>query len=88
VNGYVIGFTFTYAGLVLGKVPGLRIDQAGIAVVGAAILLAGGALSAREAVAAIDHETLVLLFAMMVVVAYLRLGSFFELGQGFASSTV
>jgi hypothetical protein len=61
----VIGFLFTYAGLALGKVPGLRIDRA-------AIILAGGALSAREAVAVIDHETLVLLFARMAVVAYLR----------------
>ncbi len=84
----VVGFVFTYAGLAVGKIPGLRIDRTGIAVVGAAFLLAAGALSTSEAVGAIDHEALLLLFAMMVVVAYLRLAGFFELLAGWTAERV
>lgn len=73
----VIIFAATYAGLALGKIPGLLIDRAGIAVVGAAALLACGAMTMSEAAQAVDYETIVLLFGMMVVVAYLELAGFF-----------
>jgi Na+/H+ antiporter NhaD/arsenite permease-like protein len=72
-------FGLTYLALALGKVPGLRIDRAGIALVGAAVMLAGGVLSMREAAEAIDHETIALLFGMMVVVSYLRMAGSFAL---------
>ena len=72
-------FGLTYLGLALGKVPGLRIDRAGIALVGAASMLATGVLSMREAARAVDYETIVLLFGMMVVVSYLRMAGFFAL---------
>jgi Na+/H+ antiporter NhaD/arsenite permease-like protein len=71
-------FSLTYAGLALGKLPGLRIDRAGIALVGAAAFLACGVITLDEATLAIDHETLLLLFAMMIVIAFLRLSGFFE----------
>jgi Na+/H+ antiporter NhaD/arsenite permease-like protein len=70
-------FGLTYVALALGKVPGLRIDRAGIALVGAAAMLAIGALSMHDAAKAIDYETIVLLFGMMVLVAYLRIAGFF-----------
>jgi Na+/H+ antiporter NhaD/arsenite permease-like protein len=72
-------FGVTYLGLALGKVPGLRIDRAGIALVGAAAMLATGVLTMREAARAVDYETIVLLFGMMVVVSYLRIAGFFAL---------
>ena len=72
-------FGLTYLGLALGKVPGLRIDRAGIALVGAAAMLATGVLTMREAARAVDYETIVLLFGMMVVVSYLRIAGFFAL---------
>jgi Na+/H+ antiporter NhaD/arsenite permease-like protein len=72
-------FGLTYVGLALGKVPGLRIDRAGIALVGAAAMLACGVLSMRQAARAVDYETIVLLFGMMVVVSYLRMAGFFAL---------
>jgi Na+/H+ antiporter NhaD/arsenite permease-like protein len=72
-------FGLTYLALALGKVPGLRIDRAGIALVGAAAMLAAGGLSMHDAAKAVDYETIVLLFGMMVVVAYLRLAGFFIL---------
>ncbi len=70
-------FTLTYLALAVGRIPGLRIDRAGIALVGAAAMLACGVLSMHDAAKAVDYETIVLLFGMMVVVAYLRLAGFF-----------
>lgn len=72
-------FGLTYLALALGKIPGLRIDRAGIALVGAAAMLGCGVLSMHEAARAVDYETIVLLFGMMVVVAYLRMAGFFAL---------
>ncbi|MFO0957108.1 MAG: anion transporter [Isosphaeraceae bacterium] len=72
-------FLLTYAALAAGRVPGLRLDRAAIALVGAAAMLACGALDLPEAVRGVDHETLVLLFGMMVLVAYLRMAGLFDL---------
>jgi Na+/H+ antiporter NhaD/arsenite permease-like protein len=72
-------FILTYLALALGRIPGLRIDRAGIALVGAAAMLACGVLSMHDAAKSVDYETIVLLFGMMVVVAYLRLAGFFGL---------
>ena len=72
-------FGLTYLGLALGKFPGLRIDRAGIALVGAAGMLACGVLTMGDAARAVDYETIVLLFSMMVVVAFLRMSGFFAL---------
>src|SRR5438094_867644 len=73
-----IVFLLTYFGLAFGRLPGLRIDRAGIALVGATLFLTAGVLSVREAVAAVSFDTLLLLFGMMLVVAHLRMGGFFE----------
>ena len=72
-------FGLTYLGLALGRVPGLRIGRAGISMVGAAAMLGFGVLSLRDAAKAVDYETIVLLFSMMLVVSYLRLAGFFAL---------
>jgi Na+/H+ antiporter NhaD/arsenite permease-like protein len=71
-------FSLTYLGLVLGKVPWLRIDRAGIALVGATLMILSGILPLPEAVRSVDYETIILLFGMMVVVAFLRLAGFFD----------
>ena len=79
-------FAVTYAGLALGKVPGLRVDRAGIAFVGATLMLIAGVLSLEQAVSpeSIDFKTLFLLFGMMIVVGALRLSGFFERLAGMA----
>jgi Na+/H+ antiporter NhaD/arsenite permease-like protein len=73
-------FTVTYVGLAIGKVPGLHMDRAGIALVGATLMLVTGLLTFEQAVStdAIDYKTLALLFGMMIVVAFLRLSGFFQ----------
>ena len=71
-------FAFVYLGLAVGKVPLLRLDRAGIALVGATAMLVLGLLGFDAAVGAVDFATMALLFGMMVVVAYLRLAGFFR----------
>jgi Na+/H+ antiporter NhaD/arsenite permease-like protein len=77
-------FLLTYAGVAIGRLPGLRIDRAGIALTGAAFTIAVGAISPEEAYRAIDLDTLALLLGMMIVVGHLRLSGFFRLGARWA----
>jgi Na+/H+ antiporter NhaD/arsenite permease-like protein len=55
-------------------------DRAGIALVGASLMLVTGLLSFEQAVSpdSIDYRTLALLFGMMVVIGFLRLSGFFQ----------
>src|SRR6059036_781865 len=75
----VAAFVASYVGLGLGRVPPFRVDHTGVAIIGAAAMVASGALPWPDAVAAVDAPTLVLLFGMMIVTAYLRLSGFFHL---------
>ncbi len=72
-------FTASYLALAIGKIPGLSIDRAGVALVGAGLMVASGALSLDEAYKAIDLDTITLLLGMMIVVASLRLSGFFAI---------
>ncbi|HEX4113901.1 MAG TPA: SLC13 family permease [Stellaceae bacterium] len=72
-------FAATYLVVAIGRVPGLRLDRAGAALIGAALMVAAGSLSLNEAYRAIDLDTLALLLGMMLVVANLRLSGFFAL---------
>src|ERR1700758_5393241 len=77
-------FTLTYAGVALGRIPGFRLDRAGIALTGAASMLAVGAITPEEAYHAIDLDTIALLLGMMIVVAHLKLSGFFRVVTGWA----
>ncbi len=72
-------FAAAYVGLSLGRLPPFRVDRTGVAIVGATAMVVTGALDWNAAVAAVDAHTLVLLFGMMIVAAYLRLSGFFRL---------
>jgi Na+/H+ antiporter NhaD/arsenite permease-like protein len=69
----------TYAGVAVGRVPKLRMNRATIALVGAAALIAIGAINEKQAYAALDMGTILLLGAMMVINANLRMAGFFSL---------
>jgi Na+/H+ antiporter NhaD/arsenite permease-like protein len=71
-------FLVVYVGLALGRLPFLHLDRAGIALVGATAMLVLRLITFEDAVAAVDYRTIALLFGMMIVVAYLRLGGFFR----------
>ena len=75
----VLIFAGTYLVLAIGRLPGLRLDRTGAAIVGASLMLAFNVLSVEEAYAAINYDTIILLFGMMIVVANLRLSGFFAL---------
>ena len=72
-------FLASYLALALGKIPGLTIDRAGVALVGASLMVAAGVLSPEDAYRAIDLDTITLLLGMMIVVATLRLSGFFAI---------
>ncbi len=63
--------------LAIGRLPGFRVDRTGAAIIGASLMIAFGVLDFREAYAAVDYDTIILLFGMMIVVANLRLSGFF-----------
>ena len=71
----------TYAGVAIGRIPGLRLDRAGIALLGGAAMIAIGAISMEDAYRAINFDTITLLLGMMIVVAHLKVsGAFRGLG--------
>lgn len=74
---YLIFFG-SYLVFALGKFPGMKIDRPGAAIIGAVLMVAFRVVGAKEALASVDFATIVLLFSMMLIVASLRLGGFFD----------
>jgi Na+/H+ antiporter NhaD/arsenite permease-like protein len=79
VDPVLLAFALVYVGMALGRLPGLLIDRAGVALLGAIVLLACGVLDLDSAWRAVDASTLALLVALMVVSAQLRLSGFYAL---------
>ncbi|MEW5977320.1 MAG: anion transporter [Acidobacteriota bacterium] len=75
----VLIFLGTYLVLGLGTLPGFRVDRTGAAIIGASLMIAFGELTLEDAFHAVNYETIILLFGMMIVVANLRLSGFFNL---------
>ncbi len=74
---YVI-FLASYLVFALGKFPGLKIDRPGAAIVGAVAMFAFRILEPDDSLKFINFSTVVLLFAMMLIVGNLHLVGFFE----------
>lgn len=72
-------FVVTYVGMALGRVPGLKIDRTGIALMAVAVLLASGAFDVPAVGQAIDAPTLILLFALMILSAQFFHAGFYDL---------
>ena len=70
-------FLGTYVVLAFGRIRGLRVDRTGAAIIGASLMVAANVLSLDEAYRAINLDTIVLLFGMMIVVANLCVSGFF-----------
>lgn len=71
-------FIATYLGMAFGRWPGLAIDRTGIALIGAIILVAVGALTLEDAARAVDLPTLLLLFGLMIVSAQYAASGFYD----------
>ena len=79
-------FAASYAALAIGRIPGLAIDRAGIALVGACLMVASTVIPLEDAYRAVDLDTLTLLLGMMIIVANLRLSGFFALANGWIAA--
>jgi Na+/H+ antiporter NhaD/arsenite permease-like protein len=75
----ILIFAITYLVIAIGRLPGFRIDRTGAAIIGASFMVGVNALSLDEAYRAINFDTIILLFGMMIVVANLQLSGFFSL---------
>lgn len=72
-------FALTYLGLAAGRIPGLKVDRTGIAVLGAIAMLVVSGLPTNTIVEFISWPTVLLLFSFFVISAQLRLCGFFDL---------
>jgi len=71
-------FFLSYLVFAIGKFPGMKIDRPGAAIIGAVLMVAFRALRPADSLHFIDFGTIVLLFSMMLLVAYLHLDGFFD----------
>lgn len=79
-TGIVVAvFVLAYAGMALGRVPGLRLDRTGIALLAVTALLASGAVGIDGIGRAVDAPTLVLLFALMILSAQFAGSGFYDI---------
>src|SRR3982751_3251504 len=75
-------FLGTYLVIAIGRLPGFRVDRTGAAIIGASLMIATNVLTLAEAYYAINYETIMLLFGMMIVVANLRISGLFGVVSG------
>ena len=73
----LVVFALTYVGMAFGRVPGLKLDRTGIALLAVAVLLASTAVDPAFVGAAVDPPTLLVLFGLMVVSAQLGHSGFY-----------
>lgn len=69
----------TLYGIAVGSYPAFRMNRATIALVGAAVLIFMGSIKLEQAYDAIDLNTILLLFSMMIINGNLRICGFFKL---------
>lgn len=67
----------TFVGLAIGNVPGLKLNRAAIAMIGAGAMILFGIVTLRQAESTIDLSTIILLLSMMIINAVLELAGFF-----------
>jgi Na+/H+ antiporter NhaD/arsenite permease-like protein len=70
-------FALTYVGIALGRVPGLKLNRTGIALLGAIAIMVFSGMSTTRVVGLINWPTILLLFGSFVISAQLRLSGFF-----------
>jgi Na+/H+ antiporter NhaD/arsenite permease-like protein len=71
-------FAVTYIGIAMGRVPGLKLNRVGIALLGAIAMMIFGGIGTKEVVSYINWPTIFLLFGFFVLSAQLRLSGFYD----------
>jgi Na+/H+ antiporter NhaD/arsenite permease-like protein len=79
----VIIFSIVYLGMIIGRIPWLKVDRSAIALVGAVALLSGHLISGEKALASVDFGTLALLFGLMLVSVQLEMSGFYTKVAGY-----
>jgi Na+/H+ antiporter NhaD/arsenite permease-like protein len=74
----LILFGITYLGIAMGRIPGLKLNRPGIALLGAIAMMIFGGVSTANAVSYINWPTIFLLFGFFVISAQLRLSGFYD----------
>lgn len=75
----IIIIVITIFGIAIGSLPKLKMNRATISLVGATMLIVIGAISIEDAYKAIDVNTIILIFSMMILNINLRLSGFFKI---------
>src|ERR1039458_4365601 len=71
-------FALTYLGIAVGRVPGLKLNRTGIALLGAIAIMIFSGVSTTTTVGFINWPTILLLFGFFVVSAQLQLSGLFD----------
>jgi len=71
-------FVLTYLGLAIGRIPGLKLNRPGIALLGAIVMMIVSRNSTSATVGLVNWPTIFLLFGFFVISAQLRLSGFFD----------
>lgn len=79
-------FVLTYAGLAMGRIPGLKLNRVGIALLGAIGMMIFGHVTTAQAIVYVNGPTVCLLFGFFVISAQLRLSGFYDLVAGAISA--
>jgi Na+/H+ antiporter NhaD/arsenite permease-like protein len=71
-------FVLTYVGLAIGRIPGLRLNRTGIALLGAIGMMIFSGNSTSQTASSVNWPTIFLLFGFFVISAQLRLCGFYD----------
>ena len=74
----LIIFAVTILGIAMGRIPGLKLNRTGIALLGAIAMMLFGGVTTAQAVSYINWPTVCLLFGFFVISAQLRLSGFYD----------
>jgi Na+/H+ antiporter NhaD/arsenite permease-like protein len=77
-DGILAIFVLTYVGMAIGRIPGLRTDRAGLALVAAVLMIVATGADLRRAAGWVDLSTLALLFGLMVLSAQFGICGFYD----------
>ena len=71
-------FAGTYLGIAMGRVPGLKLNRVGIALLGAIAMMIFGNVTTADVISYVNWPTIFLLFGFFVISAQLRLSGFYD----------
>lgn len=77
-DGILVVFALTYVGMAIGRIPGLRTDRAGLALVAAVLMIVMTGADLRRTAGWVDLSTIALLFGLMVLSAQFGICGFYD----------